>query len=130
MEELYRHERIRWSTEVARPAVEELLSKNEQGGAWLIEMEEEVIGYCVLTMAFSLEFGGKFALLDELFIRDEWRGKGIGGAALQFIERQSRRLGAKALRLEAGYANPDATRFYERNQFRREERYLMTKRLD
>src|ERR1051326_3593007 len=130
MEELYHHEGIPWSTEVARLAVQGLLDQSGNGGAWLIEIEKEVVGYCVLTMAFSLEFGGRFALLDELYLREAWTGKGIGSEALRFIEQQSRAMGAKALRLEAGYENKHAIRFYELKGFRREERYLMTKRLD
>ena len=130
MEELYHHESIPWRTEVARLAVQELIAERGRGGAWLIKVGKETVGYFVVTLAFSAEFGGRFALLDELYLREAWTKKGIGGEALRFIEEQSRAMGAKALRLEAGYENKGAVRFYESNGFRREERYLMTKRLD
>jgi GNAT superfamily N-acetyltransferase len=92
-------------------------------------VDGETVGYFVLTIAFSLEFGGKFGLLDELFIRDEYTGRGIGTATMKFVEQQCREISAATLRLEVGIQNPDARRFYERHGMRREARHLMTKRL-
>ena len=129
MAELYEHERIAWRDAETRRAVEELLGSEQYGGAWFIDLDAEAVGYMVLTLAFSLEFGGKFVLLDELYIRDAWTGKGIGRDALRFAEQQSASMGAYALRLEAGRENERALTFYERHGFRAEERYLMTKRL-
>jgi len=83
----------------------------------------------VLTLAFSLEFGGIFALLDELYIGPTFRNQGVGEATLRFVEEQCREFGAATLRLETGTDNPDAVRFYERHGLTREARYLMTKRL-
>src|ERR1051325_2807346 len=134
-----------WSAQVAEEALRELMRSPEKGGAWLIRIEEQrggprlrsrvwnayvgTAGYFVLTLAFSLEFGGVFALLDELYLRDPWRGRGIGSATLKFIEEQCRVMGAATLRLEAGFDNPDAVRFYESHGLHREQRHLMTKRL-
>ena len=129
MRQLYEHSGMSWSEPVAQRACEELLRSPDKGGAWMVRVQNETAGYFVLTLAFSLEFGGVFGLLDELYVRPEWRGKGIGTAALRFAERQCRELGGSALRLETGTENTHAVRFYERHGLSREERYLMTKRL-
>ncbi len=129
MERLYQHTGMQWSQTLALSSVEELLRSPEKGGAWLIRAEGEAVGYFVLTLAFSLEFGGIFALLDELYIEPSWRGHGIGAATLRFVEEQCREFGAETLRLETGTDNADAVRFYERHGLGREQRYLMTKRL-
>ena len=129
MKQLYDHTGMTWSQPVALSSLEELLRCPEKGGAWLIRVDGLAAGYFVLTLAFSLEFGGIFALLDELYIEPRFRNQSIGEASLRFIEEQCREFGAAALRLETGIDNPDAVRFYERHGLTREPRYLMTKRL-
>ncbi len=129
MQQLYEHTGMPWSPRIAENSLGELLRSPEKGGAWLVRVDGTPVGYFVLTLAFSLEFGGTFALLDELYIVPESRGQGIGAATLRFVEEQCRELGAATLRLETGTNNPSAVRFYEQHGLRREERYLMTKRL-
>lgn len=129
MRRLYAHGSMPWRQADARRAVRELLAHKRLGGAWFITVSGEVIGYFVLTLAFSLEFGGAFALLDELYVHELWRERGIGRKALRFVEQQARAMGARAVRLEAGYDNERAVTFYERSGLQREKRYLMTKRL-
>jgi GNAT superfamily N-acetyltransferase len=107
-----------------------MLEHPDEGEAWFIVVDGERVGYFVLTTAYSIEFAGRFALLDELYIREQERGKGIGSETLRFIEERSRAMGSHAVRLEAGYDNAGGVRFYERQAYRREQRYLMTKRLD
>src|SRR6476646_7917434 len=121
MQELYQHTGMPWSESTAKVSLSELLGNPEKGAAWLIRVEDEPVGYFVLTLAFSLEFGGTFALLDELYIRPPQRSHGIGSATMRFVEEQSRELGAGTLRLETGYDNPDAVRFYERHGLSREQ---------
>lgn len=129
MQELYRDTGMPWSPSVARRSVEDLLGHPDRGGAWIIRLRDDAVGYFVLTLAFSLEFGGVFALLDEFYVVPPWRSHGIGSQTLRFVEEQCRRFGAATLRLETGVANQDAIRFYERHGLRREPRCLMTKRL-
>jgi ribosomal protein S18 acetylase RimI-like enzyme len=97
------------------------------GGAWLIESAGETVGYLVLTICFSLEFHGRFALLDEFYLVDSARGQGIGTLALGFVEQECRIRGLKAVRLEVGRTNLRALGLYRRAGFEVEERHLMTK---
>lgn len=126
---LYAEEGPAWDREGARRAAAELLAAPEFGGIWIIESEGEIAGYFVLTVCFSLEFGGRFGLLDELYIAEEWRGRGLGSAALEFAAAWCRGRGIGALRLEVWTRNAGAIRLYERAGFALEERHLMTKRL-
>jgi len=129
MRELYDHENLPWRERPTTAAVDQLLSNRKYGGAWFLNAKGERVGYMVLASAFSLEFGGKFVFLDELYIREPWTGKGLGTAALRFARQQARKIGARAIRLEVGHDNPRGVRFYESHGMRREQRYLMTKRL-
>ena len=64
-----------------RRAVGPLLADDSLGVIWLIG--DPPGGYAVLTWSYSLESGGRDALLDEIFLRE--RGRGLGSAALAAI---------------------------------------------
>ena len=108
-------------------AMAELIAHPELGGTWLIQAEGEVAGYVVLTVCYSLEFHGRFGLLDELYLEEGWRGNRIGTAALAFVDEECRRRGLKAVRLEVGHTNVRAQGLYRKLGYRVEERHLMTK---
>ena len=114
--------------EVVRKSLCELLVTPSAGRAFLIRDEQLTVGYLVLSFDFSLEYGGKNAWIDELFIRPEFRGKGIGSEALDFAARTAGEAGAKVLHLEVNRGNP-AIDLYRRNGFKDHDRFLLSKSL-
>jgi GNAT superfamily N-acetyltransferase len=100
------------------------------GRAWLIVCDEENIGYVVLTVSFSFEYRGYDAFIDELYIAEDWRGRGIGRSAMEFVERAARNLGVNAMHLEVSRGNDPAIELYRRTGYTENGRYLMTKWLD
>ncbi|MCX6601475.1 MAG: GNAT family N-acetyltransferase [bacterium] len=110
-----------------RPAIAELIAHPEWGRIFLIETGDEVAGYAVLALGFSLEFGGRDAFLDELFVRAPFRKRGIGAEAIDYISKVAQSLGVRALHLEVARANISAQEFYRKHGFRDHSRYLMTK---
>src|SRR5882724_8532930 len=78
---------------VPKRAQQALAALNGFGAWWFIEVGGVAVGYFVLTIGYSLEFGGKFALLDEFFVEPGWRGKGIGAAAMDQILKEAATLG-------------------------------------
>ena len=93
----------------------------------LVSSRNEVIGYIVLTFGFSLEFHGRDAFLDELYLSEEYRGKGIGEASLGFVEALCQREGIKALHLEVERRNRRAQELYRQAGYQDHDRYLLTK---
>jgi ribosomal protein S18 acetylase RimI-like enzyme len=87
-------------------------------------------GYIVLTLGYSLEFHGRDAFVDELFVLPEYRHRDVGTQALPFIGQQCRLLGVHALHLEVERGNTAAQRLYRGLGFRDHDRYLMTKWLE
>jgi GNAT superfamily N-acetyltransferase len=86
--------------------------------------------YLVVTFGFSLEFGGRDAFVDEVYVADDARGQGLGTAALRLAEDACREAGIHALHLEVEHVNARARALYERSGYKAHERHLMTKRLD
>jgi ribosomal protein S18 acetylase RimI-like enzyme len=110
-----------------RRATMALLAEPEFGGVWTIEADGAEAGYLVFVMGYSLEFGGRFGLLDELYIEEACRGRGIGKHAMAFAEKQCQARGWGALRLEVGQHNERAIALYSSAGFDMHDRFLMTK---
>ena len=118
---------IHWDEARARQALHDLLAHPESGGTWLIHAEGQPVGYLVLTICYSLEFHGRFVLLDELFVAEPYRGRGIGAQALAFAGEFCRIQGLRAIRLETAWQNSRAIELYRRAGFEVDPRHLMTR---
>jgi GNAT superfamily N-acetyltransferase len=128
MEAFYREEGLVFSEEAARRAVKQLLGRPELGRVFLLrDTDGKTHGHLVLTFGFSLEFGGRFVLLDEVFVGAEIRGRGYGKGAVEFAASWAREQGAAALRLEVNRANTHARGVYLKRGFRDDARDLFTR---
>jgi len=115
--------------EKARAALLGLVREPAHGRVWLIEEDGAIVGYAAVTFGYSLEFLGRDAFVDELFVRPEKRGAGLGRFALEHAEAECRAAGIGALHLEVGRRNDAAQRLYRQAGFADRSNYLMTKRL-
>ena len=107
-----------------------LLSDPQLGRLWVIEDAGTLAGYLVLAFGFSLEFRGRDAFVDELYVVPSHRSRGLGKQALALAETACRELGVRALHLEVERDNEEALGLYRKNGFIDHDRYLMTKWLD
>ncbi|HKT51169.1 MAG TPA: GNAT family N-acetyltransferase [Candidatus Angelobacter sp.] len=127
MREFYSQQEMVFDESVARGALKKAIVNPQLGQAYLIFRRQELAGYFVLTFCFSLEFRGKFALLDELYIREPFRRQKFGRSAVEFAQRICRNAGIKAIRLEVWTGNQTAQSLYKAEGFKAEDRFLMTK---
>lgn len=114
---------------VAREAFGRLLAEPSLGRAWLAEDGARVLAYVVLTLGWSLEFGGRDAFVDELYVTPAARGLGLGRAGLAAAESGARALGVRTLHLEVEDGKPAALAMYRRSGFVEHGRALMRKPL-
>jgi diamine N-acetyltransferase len=124
----YRFDGIGFELDSVRRAIRQLLEIPSLGEAWLIRDGDEVIGHFVVSFGFDIEFGGRQATLTELYLVEHARGRGVGSAALDFLQERLNRGGIRALELQAEKDNIQARRFYERAGFVAETRVPFTKR--
>ena len=106
----------------------ELIQNPALGVLHLASDDSHPIAYLVLCFDFSLEYQGRCAWIDELYVEDAYRGKDIGTHLLDLAENISRENGARTLHLEVNRGNA-AIEFYRRRGFVDHDRFLMTKRL-
>jgi ribosomal protein S18 acetylase RimI-like enzyme len=111
----------------AERALRALLEDPSDGAVWVFRREGRAVGYLVVTHGYSLEFGGRFAVVDEVYTVPETRGQGLGAQALALAEEHCRRHGISALRLEVHQENRRALALYEKSGYEAHDRYLMTK---
>ena len=122
-----------WSEPFHEPTLRanlaELLPNPIYGVAYITRQDATPIGYLVICFEYSLEYRGKGAWIDELFVEPAYRGKGIGTQILDLAERASREHQAKFLHLEVNHGNP-AIELYRRCGFLQHQRFLLSKPLD
>jgi len=106
-----------------------LLAEPSRGRIWLVEVETESVGYIVLTLGFSVEYGGLRGFVDDFFVRPSVRGRGLGGAALETVKECCRDLGVRALLVETGPENHPARGVYARAGFEESGRMLLSQAL-
>lgn len=104
---------------------EEFIHNEHLGKAWLIYDEKEIIGYVILTFVFSFEYKGRIAFLDELYLSEKARGKGIGKKTMDFIKVQAEELKLKVIYLEVENHNENAQKLYLGSNFTVHNRKLM-----
>src|SRR5215469_9177281 len=127
MREFYTQQEMRFEEKAVRSAINKLLQFPQHGQIYLIFRAQAIAGYFVLTFCFSLEFHGRFALLDELYLREPFRRQKLGQGVVGFAEGICRREGVAALRLEVGRENQPARALYQKSGFAEDARTLMTK---
>ena len=125
MQDFYAIDNYPIDVEVAKNLFQEFISNEHLGKSWLIYSENEIVGYIILTYIFSFEYGGKIAFVDELFIKETARGKGIGKEAIQFIQKEVPKLSLKLLYLEVEPHNENAQKLYLAHDFEFHNRKLM-----
>ena len=116
---------------VARAAIEGLLGDPERGRLWVLAEGDthEIVGYLAVTFGWSLEWGGRDAFVDELYLAPSHRGDGIGGKAIALAGEACRAAGVRALHLEVERANTRGRALYARTGFADTDRLLLTRRL-
>ncbi len=104
----------------------EFIQNSELGQCFIILNEEkEVCGYIIYVSIFSFEMGGRVMLLDELYVKKEYQGKGIGRSALEFVKKIAIENNFKRIVLEVEPHNSKAITLYESEQFKKHKRFLM-----
>jgi len=129
VQEFYQFENMTFDEGVIK-AFTALLSDEQLGMIWLICDRDRPIGYVALTFFFSMEYHGRCGLVDELYIREAYRGKGIGKKVFALIEEYLQSQKMRSLSLVVDFWNDRAESLYVKLGFRREKRHLMVKHIN
>ncbi len=78
---------------------------------YIFENEEDIQGYAMIAKSFSTEFGKPCIWIEDIYVKDRYRGLGIGSAFLKFIESKYQN---SVLRLEVEAENERAVNVYKK----------------
>ena len=103
------------SEKIFRADVDACVGDNPFLEGYVFEENSVLLGYGMLAKSFSTEFGKPCVWIEDLYLKEESRGKGIGSAFLQFVATS---YPDAVLRLEAEEENHCAIATYHKNGFR------------
>lgn len=78
----------------------------------VLEQDGRIAGYALLVFYWSCEAGGKTVMLDEIYIKPDFRGAGIGSAFMKWLEKEY--TDVKRFRLEVCPQNRRVMGLYQR----------------
>jgi GNAT superfamily N-acetyltransferase len=126
MREYYAFDGHGYDRHKARAALIPLLQNLNFGRAWIILDGDLPVGYAVLCFGYSLEWLGRDAFVDEIYLHEGYRGRGWGRKAMTFLEDAARELGIRALHLGVVPGNP-AVYLYEKVGFHKHDSTFLSK---
>jgi ribosomal protein S18 acetylase RimI-like enzyme len=112
-----------------RTGLTQLLSNDSLGGVWLIQAGPDRVGYVALTYGYSLEYHGRDAMLDQLYLHPAYRGQNLDTWPIECAVKVCQSQGITALHLEVERSDVESQKFYRRIGFEDHHRFLLTKRL-
>ena len=115
--------------ERATEAFAALLADERLGHAWFIQAGTRDVGHVVVTLCFSMEYGGFIAFVDDLFVQRAFRRAGLGRAALEGVKEFCASRGVRAIFVETGHDNAAALALYRRVGFVNTDRQLLALKL-
>jgi len=104
-----------------------LLNDHPLGQVYLIQMNDQSVGYFVLCYTMSIEFGGVVTILDDLYLTIHYRRRGIGKQVLHWIENFVKQKKSVQIFLEVENKNAAALSFYKKFGFSVRERKMLEK---
>jgi diamine N-acetyltransferase len=107
--------------------VDQLLRDASLGRAWLIFHNHQLAGYTILTFGFDIEYGGRFALITDIYLEPEHRGHGLGRHILDHHQNFCRQNDIPSLQLGVQRDNTRALNLYTKFGFQPYDRIPMAK---
>jgi ribosomal protein S18 acetylase RimI-like enzyme len=126
VEKFYQHFDYSFDYETHSQLVKKFLANPHFGRVYLIQYQDQWIGYLALTFGFTFEYGGKDAFVDEFFVDPDYRSQGIGKYVLNEIQGMAKALELKALHLQTEKYNTRAKELYQSVGFKDKARSTLT----
>lgn len=102
------------SDEIFSADVDECVSESPYAEGYVFEDSGEIIGYSMLAKSYSTEYGKRCIWIEDIYIKEGYRGKGIGSEFFKFLEESYPDV---LFRLEAEEENERAIHVYKKSGF-------------
>ena len=102
------------SEEIFTRDIENCINENPYLEGYIVEDSKNIQGYAMVAKSFSTEFGKPCIWIEDLYIKDEYRGLGIGNMLMDFI---TKKYTDCIFRLEVEEENERAIKLYTKHGF-------------
>ena len=102
------------SDEIFMSDIQNCINDNPFLEGYVFAEQEKIMGYAMAAKSFSTEFGKPCVWIEDIYIKPDYRGKGIGSQFLDYIEQKYR---DSILRLEVEEDNTAAVHVYKKSGF-------------
>ena len=113
MTQFYAESSYALDREWATASFGQLLGDETRGAVWIARVGKEPAGHVVLTLRHSMEFGRLTAVIDDLFVRPQFRRHGVGSELLTALFDACRKLNVAAAHVEVDPRNIAACTLYQ-----------------
>lgn len=96
-----------------RKGLKLMLAYPLQRPIWVAQAGAEIVGMCSAQMLISTAQGSQAAIVEDLVVRKDFRGHGIGKALIKTVELWATQNGITRLQLLADHTNTAALEFYK-----------------
>lgn len=120
-------EHLACERETVSRIISELIGRPELGKLCVAETTEgRLAGYALLGYGYSIEYGGRDAFIDEIYLAPEYRKKGIGARFLKWVVAEAEKAGISVIHLEVDLENHRAFEVYKAFGFKPKSRRMMS----
>ena len=102
------------SEEIFSNDIENCINDNPFLEGYIFEDSKNIQGYAMVAKSFSTEFGKPCIWIEDLYIKDSYRGLGIGSMFMEFI---TKKYTDCIFRLEVEEENERAIKLYKKSGF-------------
>lgn len=102
------------SDEIFNNDINNCINENPFLEGYIFENGSDTVGYAMIAKSFSTEFGKPCIWIEDLFIKDEFRGLGIGKMFFDFLTKKYTDV---IFRLEVEEENERAVKLYKKCGF-------------
>ena len=102
------------SEEIFQNDVENCVNDSPYLEGYIIEDGQKILGYGMVAKSFSTEYGKPCIWIEDLYLKPECRGLGIGSSFFEYIEKK---YDGALFRLEVEEENERAVAVYKKNGF-------------
>ena len=95
---------------------DEMMRSDVYVQGYILVCDGNNVGYCVTMKTYSVEAGGITIWIDELFVQEEYRSKGLGRELFKYIEENGDKK-LRRIRLEVELENGRAISLYKKMGF-------------
>ncbi|MFU7514222.1 GNAT family N-acetyltransferase [Clostridium sp. HCS.1] len=113
IKEIAEYEKMSDQVVATEESLKESIFRNKRAEVVILELNGEAVGYALYFYNYSTFIGKSGLYLEDIFIKKEFRGKGIGKEVFKFLIKKAKEEGCKRMEWTCLNWNEPSIKFYK-----------------